>query len=130
MNEVALAGIDEKNRTKFQLGELLVYRESTVGELIALSIDEHLARSSFNNVNDLVKFLRDVGADLSPEVRNTLFPKISTMMDRRHHIVHQADRSDSVGSGIHRYKSLSLRQVLDWKASVDRFVLEVNKLLI
>lgn len=130
MNEITLAGITEKNRSKFQLGELLAFRGKSVSEIIDLSIDEHLAKTSFNNVRDLSKFLRDVGVELADSVKNDLFPKLEQMMMRRHHIVHQADRSDKIGSGLHRYKSLNSKQVLNWKSSVDRFVLEVNKLLI
>lgn len=129
MNEITLAGIEEKNRTKFQLGELLIHGNLKVSEIIEMSIDEHLAKRTFNNVRDLANFLRDVEVDLPQSLRGLLFEKLEKMMKRRHHIVHQADRSEKVGSGLHRYKSLSLKQVLDWKATLDRFVLETNKLL-
>lgn len=130
INEIALVGQEERNRTKFPLGELLRYRDRTVSEIIDLSIEEHLSKKSFNNIDDINKTLRDVRADLALDSKKNLFPKLDAMMNRRHHIVHQADRSDTTGSGTHRYKSISVKQVMDWKSALDRFVLETNRLLI
>lgn len=126
MNEIPLAGIDDKNRTKFQLGELIRHRDKSVDEIIALSVDEHLSKTSFNNIADITRTLFDIGVALDEQSRKRLFPKLEAMMKRRHHIVHQADRSDKSGSGQHRYKSLSANQVVDWKKTVDKFVLQIN----
>lgn len=129
LNEVSLAGIEDHNKTKFQLGELIVFRDKTVGEVIDSSIEQHLAKSSFNNTRDLVKFLKDAGIELDDALKNRLLPKLDDMMKRRHHIVHRADRNDHLGYGIHRYRSISVKQVLEWKKLVDRFVLEINSSL-
>lgn len=130
LNEIALFGAVDSSRGKFQLGELLQFREMTVSEVIDRSIEAYLSRLSFNNLFDISRGLRDVGVELDANVKNKLFPRIDDMMKRRHHIVHQADRSEKVQSGVHTYKSLSIKQVREWKGAVDKFVLEINSQLI
>ena len=130
LNEIPLAGSDDKNRTKFSLGELLAYRNLMVSEVVELSVDEHLNRGSFNNTRDLANFLRDVEIVFDEKRKNHLFTRLDAMMKRRHHIVHQADRSDTIGYGRHRYKSLSVKQVRDWKLAVDGFITETNRIFL
>lgn len=129
LNKIGLAGSEDAHSTKFQLGQLLKYPTLSVREIIDRSIEQHLNMTSFNKVSDISNCLRDVGIELPARLSDRLFPELGGMMNRRHHIVHQADRNEQIGSGLHRYRSLSVHQVEKWKASVDRLVLETSSLL-
>lgn len=83
INEISLAGLDDKNRTKFQLGELMKFREKSIGEVVDLSIEEHLSKMSFNNIADITRALSDVGANWDERLRRQLFPKLDAMMKRQ-----------------------------------------------
>ncbi len=94
-------------------------------ELLTISVKQHLDTVSFNNAKDLATRLTQINCTISPDIRQC-FTELDPMIQRRHHIVHQADRNDNAGSGNHRYKSISYSQVLKWKKAIEGFVAEVN----
>ncbi|MDX1941534.1 MAG: HEPN domain-containing protein [Saprospiraceae bacterium] len=113
---------------KFDLGELLRNREKTVEELIILSIRDYLNTKSFNNTNDICGTLDSINIPITDEMK-TCFKLLDEMIQRRHHIVHQADRDDRQGRGYHGTKSLSYHTVIEWKRVVEKFVKEIIKSL-
>lgn len=130
INEVPLAGTsDSGRRTKFELGELLTFKEKTIEEVLLLSINEYLNTVSFNDTNDIIKHLKNIGVNITEEMTRKYLPPLKEMIKRRHNIVHQADRESQKGSGYHKIKSISYKQVQDWKDNVDKFVQEVLKSL-
>jgi hypothetical protein len=92
LNTIPLVGLNENGRPeKFFLGKLARHRGKLVDEVIRESISEHLGRTSFNSVTEVVTFLTQLGFGLTPEGRE-LLPAIDAMIRRRHLIVHHADR--------------------------------------
>jgi hypothetical protein len=55
----------------------------------------------------------------------TTYPSMEEMIERRHAIVHQADKYDTPGSGNHNVKSISVGTVNKWIEKVDVLVREV-----
>jgi hypothetical protein len=127
INHIPLVGTSEIGRkTKFELGELVTHRNKLVAEVIDLSIKEYLGTVSFNDTSDIATSLSNISIETTENIKK-LFPILNEMIKRRHKIVHNADRDSSSGSGNHRIKSISLKQVESWRTAVDKFVREVNK---
>lgn len=104
---------------KISLADLLVYRGSSIDDVIRLSIGAHLAKSNFNNVGEIKKALKR--SDLSQTLVSGFEGDLAAMMARRHLIVHRADRHDVGGSGHHAAASLGQGLVENWIAAVEGF---------
>ena len=119
IDEVPLTGIGN-NPKKFLLGSLVPHRGKTVDELISESVSAKLDRSNFNNTGEVAALLKSVG--VSVENVNSEFEELDKLMERRHKIVHRADRQDAVtGSGDHQVRAINEETVRDWATSVKNF---------
>jgi hypothetical protein len=49
----------------------------------------HTAKRTFGSIDAVLKALREL--DLGPTLFRALFPEMSTLMDRRHRVAHEAD---------------------------------------
>jgi type IV pilus biogenesis protein CpaD/CtpE len=95
-----------------------------VRAVIEESVAAHLKQSNFNNTDEIAHLLASVGVDIDKV--NSSFPALQEFMERRHQIVHRADRQDIVvGSGDHRVRSLSRSAVQAWIQAVKQFGAEV-----
>ncbi len=110
--------IDNPRKTKFSFQEIYKHRSLKVQTLLEKSVRSYLNHQSYNNPNDLASAIESCGLEVTNPIKE-LFPVIESLMNRRHHIVHQADRNDQVGSGHHKYKSLNLRDVKSWIRTID-----------
>jgi hypothetical protein len=121
LNDVPLKNLSTTGRAeKFYLGHLTPFRRLKIQTLIDQSIAQYLDSSSnFNNTNDMSKFLSGVKVGIN--LVNAKFPELTALMDRRHHIVHQADRNDRAGPGHHRALSLGAGMVERWADAVEEF---------
>jgi hypothetical protein len=125
LNEVPLLGISKQGRPeKFLLGRLASYRGKTVDEVIMRSVEAHLDLASYNSVDDFCAFLTRVGFSTQPF--RPFFPQLASLMKRRHHIVHQADRSGERGRGYQQAKSLGRNAVRGWVNCVHKILDELN----
>ena len=122
IDKVPLKGLGH-NAQKFYLGELVPHRGKSVNDVIRESVIEYLGRRSYNNVTEIDAAICRVGVDTAG--LQHLYPEIAQMIDRRHHIVHQADRHDVPGHGHHRAKSISLAMMRRWIASVETLIHKV-----
>jgi hypothetical protein len=126
LNEIPLLGISKHGRTeKFFLGKLVSHRGKTVDEVIARSVEAHLDLVSYNSVDDFCAFLTRVGFRKGPF--EPVLPRLASLMKRRHHIVHQADRSEKRGRGHQQAKSLSRDAVRGWMNCVHKVHGELNQ---
>ena len=112
----------KRSAEKISLGELSRHREKSVAEVIDESVRSQLEEyQSFNNLGDVKKALQWCGIS-KKEVEKHDFGKLHVMIERRHNIVHKADRNSVVGGqGNHRTKSIS-------KSHVERYILSVRDL--
>lgn len=128
LDAVPLAGLGNRGRAeKFYLGKLTRHRGKTIDELIEESVSEYLERLSFNNMTEIISFLEGLGLSLpekegwdsdsgiewpeieTPDKRGNL-AKLDKMIQRRHHIVHSADK-DNTGGGL---LAIDPHEVFDW----------------
>lgn len=119
LNEIPLTGTAGRAE-RFLLGKLANHREKSVQEVINQSVEEYLDRFTVNNIPEATRFLSNIG--VNPNSVNAEFPVLSELFERRHHIVHQADRNDQPGRGHHEARGLNRDTVVGWVSGVERFV--------
>jgi hypothetical protein len=120
LDRVPLLGHSSSGRPeKFLLGSLAPHRTKTVKELLEECIREHGNSVSFNSTTDVAQILESLGVNVSHV--NGRFADLAKLMDRRHHIVHQADRNERAGPGQHKARSIGMTQVNTWIAAVREF---------
>jgi hypothetical protein len=122
LDEIPLVGMPGR-ADRFLLGKLASHRAKSVQAVIDESVEAFLDTFTVNNVPEVTRFLTKVGID--PNTVNAEFGSLASLFERRHHIVHQADRNDQPGRGHHEAKGLNHETVEQWITSVDRFVREL-----
>ncbi|MCT8341260.1 HEPN domain-containing protein [Flavobacteriaceae bacterium TK19130] len=111
--------LDNPRKTKFTFQEIYKHRNLRVETLLKKSVSNFLGYQSYNKTDDVASAITSCGLEVTDNIKG-LFPALGDLMERRHHIVHQADKNTYVGSGHHRYKSLNLNTVKHWIYSVDK----------
>lgn len=120
LDKVPLIGTGNRGRAeKFLLGKLVQFRGRMVDDILAKSVEIYLERSNYNSPDDLACAIESVGLDKTRV--ESLFGVLAEMMDRRHWIVHRADRNPKKGRGQHKCKSIGTAKVACWIASVESF---------
>jgi hypothetical protein len=126
LDDVPLAGSHGRAKAFF-LGKLVQHRDKSIQELLSESVKEHVSRFSVGNVGELREVLQNIGVD--PARFDAAFPQLSALFERRHHIVHQADRNDEPGQGQHEARGLNQQAVNAWVMTVEQFVGELLPLV-
>lgn len=110
LNKVPLLGFNTRNQPKaFLFGHLKPYKDMKIQDLIEKSIDEYLNYTNYNRVEDIIEFLQDVG--LEKTEFEDLFSSLKTALERRHIIVHRADRRRFSADGASELEPISSAQV-------------------
>ena len=122
LDKVPLVGL-EGRAEKFFLGALVAHRNKSVEQVLQASIEAHLNRANYNDPDEIASLLRSLGID--PARVNGRFGDLREMMERRHLIVHQADRNAAAGPGQHSAKSIGRKKVKLWIDAVTTFVASV-----
>jgi hypothetical protein len=131
LDRVPFVGLVQTDRAeKFFLGKLARHRGKTVNDVIRESVSGHMDRSTFNSVTEIMSFLESIGLKLPdekdkspksvpelPVTRETL-GMLDVMMQRRHHIVHRADKAKSGG-----VQDIGSVEVLGWLVATQTFML-------
>ena len=129
LTKIPIYGSDPRGlQVKFNLGFLVQHKGLTVEELINKSIEEYLSYRSYSSTDQIVKCLKRI--DIGVSTIEQYLPTIQKMLDRRHRIVHRADRTDRTGSGIHKAHSISKKEVLKWIDTIKGFLDEITLLAI
>lgn len=112
-----------KPQVKFTLKELAAYRGEQVCSVIRHSVAAYLRYSNYNNTTEVANLLIQLGVTEADKQRflDLYGGGISSMMSRRHLIVHRADRNPVVGRGQHPAASIRRETVLHWVDVVRRF---------
>ncbi len=119
LNEIPITGSSGRPE-RFFLGRLASHREKTVQEVINQSVEDYLDRFTVNNIPEVQKVISNVG--VQPNLVSEQFPVLGELFERRHHIVHQADRNDLPGPGHHEARGLNRATVERWIEGVEIFV--------
>lgn len=123
LEQVPLAGQNQKTPKKFGLSELAGFRGKSVSDVIQESVEEYLDRSTYNDPGQIKQLVTDLGGDWS--TMNVDWNCLGNMMARRHHIVHRADANVSTGKGHHNAKSIGDAGVKVWVACVKSLADEI-----
>jgi hypothetical protein len=91
LDKVPLLG-DARRSEKFSLGKLATFRGQSIDDVIRASVDNYLSTSTFNNVSDIVNFLKSMEIEIKDS--DHCFKNIDQLMKRRHQIVHRADKPE------------------------------------
>src|SRR5262249_39688787 len=91
------------------------------------SVTAHLADSNFNHPGQIVAALEALG--LSATLVDPYKKSLGPMMDRRHWIVHRADRNEIPGQGHYVARSISPTTVRKWRDAVRDFGAKVTAML-
>ena len=108
---VPLAGLTSRAE-KFTLGQLLPHKGKSIDDVLRQSVSEHLDRSTFNSIQDITALLEKLGFDVAKHAEE--FPVIDQMIQRRHYIVHRADRVKASGSETYALQPIHLADVSLW----------------
>ncbi len=120
LDEIPLVG-QGSNPKKFLLGELANHRGKRIDDVLTESVNAYLEHSNYNNTADISKLLQSVGVEVAGAV-NYRFADLQALMERRHQIVHRADRQQAViGSGDHEIRAINRDTVRNWIAVVRDF---------
>jgi hypothetical protein len=120
LESIPLVGIGNSHQTKFTLANLAKHSGKDVVTVIDESIIEWLGQRSFSSANDIAAMLKQIGID--PGKCNSEFPAISTMIKRRHAIVHNADRpKDSIAHEAEVVSPITPEDVTTWREAVQKF---------
>ncbi len=119
LNQIPLAG-HGPNPRKFLLGDLARFRGKMIDDVFTESVNAHLEQSNYNNTREIAALLETV--DIDPAAVSANFVELQALMERRHQIVHRADRQQIVtGSGDHEVRGINKQTVRGWAAAVAQF---------
>jgi hypothetical protein len=122
LSQIPFVGGDGR-RTTLTLGDLAPFRGQPVENVIKKSVVAYLGRSSYNNPDDIAKFLGQIG--LPQTARGRLMDLhaqgLKSVMSRRHQIAHRLDRNDFSGRGHHAALSIGKTTIERWIIIVRRF---------
>jgi hypothetical protein len=119
LNHIPIAG-GTGRAEKVPLGMLARHKGKTVEDVIRESVAAYLANSNFNHVSEIAHLLENLGFDVAQH--NTEFPKLEEMMQRRHQIVHRADRVKAAGSDEYVLEAIRPAEVRDWLDATSNFI--------
>jgi RiboL-PSP-HEPN len=123
LNAIPLVGLSGRAE-KFTLGKLVRHKGKQVDEVLRESVREHLSRTTFNNKGDIVKLLEALGFELS---RNTeKLEIIQEMIQRRHQIVHRADKVKPTHSATPVLQPIKSADASGWLKATHEFMLSLN----
>lgn len=109
--DIPLAGAGSFGRgEKFVLGQLAQHRGKTVDDLLRQSVSDYLSRSTYSSTAEIAALLTRLGFKL--EDHNKDFVAIDQMIQRRHQIVHRADRVNEPGKPV--LQPIQRSQVWHW----------------
>jgi len=86
-----------------------------VDAVIEASVQEHLARLTFNSPTDVDRFFKMCGIEASAEM-TAAYPVLGSLMARRHKIVHNADLEGDATVAT----PLSAQDVATWTETVGK----------
>lgn len=122
LNEIPLAGLGGR-KERFLLGKLVQHRGKKVEEVLRASVSEYLERSNYNSTTEIANLLATLGFDVAGHDKQ--FATIQQMIERRHTIVHRADRFEDANS-IPALQPIKTEEVSDWLRATQEFMFSLR----
>lgn len=126
LNEIPIAKSGGR-KEKFFLGRLSQFRGYMVDDLIDESVREHLDKRSFTSSGDIAAFVEHLGFKLNATMKRQL-RIIGNMIERRHQIVHRADRVVRSGNLKPQLQTITVRPVIAWSLATSRFMVRLSQM--
>ena len=123
LNAIPLVGIGDRPE-KFLLGKLVHHRNKRVAEVLRESVRAHLSQKTFNNKGEILKVLDAIGLEAPKDP--ALLDTIQEMIQRRHQIVHRADKLKGKNSETPTLQSISSADALRWLQAAQRFMYHLD----
>ena len=118
LNEIPLAGLGGR-KEKFLLGKLVQHKGKLVDDLLKESVSEYLERSNYNSIEEISNLLQALGFNVTDHKGQ--FAAIQQMIERRHQIVHRADRFESANS-LAALQPIKSDDVSNWLHEIQEFM--------
>ena len=115
------------SKEKETVAGLVRHRKKTVQTVLQESFEYYLDRASFNNKGEVKSMLDRCGLD-STEF-GPILDHLHALAQRRHSIVHRADRNPQGGKGSYKASSINKTRVREWITAVEEFYTTLRKLL-
>lgn len=120
LNKIPFATHESSHRPKnIQLGDLLEFKGQFVENVIQESINNHVDTLNINNSTQLVECLKLASIPIEP-LRQFLEP-LNSLMQRRHQIVHQMDRSNELDPLATTVNVIDVVVVKSWRDALIGF---------
>ena len=114
-------------KEKFYLGKLAQFRGYMVDDLIDESVMEHLDKRSFSSHGEIIVFLNRLEIKINARMKRQLIT-IGKMIQRRHQIVHRADRVVDSGKLKPQLQTITARRVIRWVVATNRFMIKLAEM--
>lgn len=128
LKSITLIG-KEGRPQKYELGDLIAYRDRTVGQLIGDSVEYSMGRQTFNNLSEIDTWIKRIGLSLEG-LSAAEKGSINTLIQRRHRIVHDVDLDRASRAGLKSNgiaAPINVQMVRSWKKAVEYLVKELEK---
>lgn len=128
LNAIPLAGQMTSRPKAIQLGDLKQFEGLVVENLIRNSVEEFTNRFNLNNTTELATALQRVKLPVRSFV--SIFPELQPLMQRRHQIVHQMDRTDSLDPNTVPVAPIDADTVWRWHSATRAFFDAIMPLIV
>ena len=130
LRDVSLPGKNSGKSTaaKIELNELFEYKDKNVMDLILEAVNEKVDYLTFNNYSQIVSSLDLVGIKLPDKGKEIDCESINSYIERRHKIVHEADKNEIAGKGNYRTQSINSNQLKKWIEAAKVLVDKINEI--
>jgi hypothetical protein len=117
LSKIPFATHESSHRPKsIQLGDLLEFKGQFVENVIQESINRYVDVLNINNATQLVECLKL--ANIPCEPLQQFFEPLNSLMQRRHQIVHQMDRSNELDPLAYPINIIDVEIVKSWKEAI------------
>lgn len=120
---------------KFQLGDLLKYKNITIDDFIKKSINQYVEYQTYNNTTDIARVFNQFKIPLEPI--SDILPQLDKIIKRRHDIVHNSDLETDrpaqnisaivLNEGIAELTDIDLPLIKDSQNACSKFVMYTIK---
>jgi len=123
IENIPLVGHSESSQPKkFSLKDMTKYTDLKISELIYMSIDHYLNKTSFNSSSEIAGHLNKI--KINCKNLNQHFPQLDKMIQRRHNIVHSADMDPELK--LEKLNDIDPAVTFTWIATVINFVVDLT----
>jgi len=104
-------------------GSLAKLKGKTIDEVITKSVESYYEHSNFNDTTEISALLEELGINVSKVKHH--FSELDSLMNRRHRIVHRADKVKQPQENLDSLLIIEIKEVTKWLTVVNEFCNDV-----